>query len=260
MLSGFVVPSLAEVVGGAPIVTRTLRTAGIPESDLAGRIAGVVAAVDAAGDAGPRLAILASEGEVRVCLTAPAGSPAAALARELEASMVAELGPLVYGDGSATLEGVVSAGLRSRGMTLAVAESVTGGMLASRIVSVPGASDILVAGYVAYSAAAKVRDLAVPPETIDRHGLVSTETAAAMAAGARRRARADVALATTGEAGPLPAEAPVGRVCIGLAWEGGETAWTLGMSGTRDMIRRRGCTWALNQLRLWLQEQPPPPG
>jgi nicotinamide-nucleotide amidase len=254
MLEGFVVPSVRAAVGaGGAFVTQTLRTAGIAESDLAGRIAGVVAEVAAGGDEAPRLAILASDGEVRLCLTAPAGSPAAARSGELIAALAADLGQLVYGDGSATLEGVASEGLRARGLTLAVAESLTGGMLASRLVGVPGASDILLAGYVAYSAAAKVRDLGVPPEVIERHGLVSPETAKAMAAGARRRAGASVAVSTTGEAGPLPAEAPVGLVCIGLAWEGGETAWTLGpMGGSREMIRRRTCTWALNQLRLWL--------
>ncbi len=241
MMNGFVLPDLASRGGGAAVVTRTLRVVGIPESDLADRLAPVV---------GPNVGIYASQGEMRVCLTAPAsdagGLPALVQAvRDL-------LGPLVYGEGADTLEQVVSDLLRERGLRLAVAESLTGGMLASRLVGVPGASDILLAGYVAYSAAAKIRDLGVPPETIERHGLVSTETAVAMAAGARARAEADVALSTTGEAGPAPAEAPVGRVCVGMAWEGGASAWTFAMGGSREAIRRRTCTYALNRLRLWL--------
>ena len=96
----------------------------------------------------------------------------------------------------------------------------------------------------------------MPPDVIERHGLVSTETAVAMALGARARAEADVALSTTGEAGPAPAEAAVGQVCVGLSWEGGDAAWTFGMGGGREMIRRRTCTYALNRLRLWLLGDP----
>ncbi|MGH2718059.1 MAG: CinA family nicotinamide mononucleotide deamidase-related protein [Actinomycetota bacterium] len=264
MLEGFVVPSVRHATGGAPLRTRVLRTSGITESELAGRIAWAVERVAPGGAGHPRLAILASEGEVRLTLTAPEGSPADAEAGELAAAMAADLGTLVYGDASATLAGVVLSGLRSRGLSLAVAESLTGGMLASRLVDVPGASATLVAGYVAYSAEAKMRDLAVPAETIRQHGLVSEETARAMAVGARERAGASVALSTTGEAGPLPAEAEVGTVCIGIAWEGGTaleagaTAWTGRMPGTRALIRSRTATSALNRLRLWLLEQPGP--
>ena len=174
------------------------------------------------------------------------------------ASLVEEvrslLGPAVYGVDGDTLEGVVSDMLRARGLRLALAESLTGGMLASRLVGVPGASEILLAGYVTYSPEAKIRDLGVSPETIERHGLVSRQTAMAMAEGARARAGADVALSTTGEAGPLPAETEVGRVCVGLAWKGGATSWEIATAGSREMIRRRTCTWALNHLRLWLLE------
>ncbi|MEA2565650.1 MAG: nicotinamide-nucleotide amidase [Actinomycetota bacterium] len=245
MMRGFVLPDLSVRTGGSAIVTRTLRTAGIPESDLADRLAGVI---------GPNVGVYASQGEVRVCLTAPA-SDAGGLPG-LEREVRTRLGSLVYGEGDTTLERVVSGFLRQRGLRLAVAESLTGGMLASRIVGVPGASDIFVAGYVAYSAQAKIRDLGVPPDVIERHGLVSTETAVAMALGARARAEADVALSTTGEAGPSPAEAAVGQVCVGLSWEGGDAAWTFGMGGGREMIRRRTCTYALNRLRLWLLGDP----
>ena len=274
MIRGFVLPDLAVRTGGSPIVMRTLRTAGIPESDLADRLAGVI---------GANVGVYASEGEVRVCLTAPASEAGGLPA--LEREVRTRLGPLVYGDGDTTLERVVSDLLRQRGLRLAVAESLTGGMLASRIVGVPGASGILLAGYVAYSVEAKIRDLGVPVGVIDRHGLVSTETATAMALGARARAEADVALSTTGEAGPSPADATVGEVCVGLSWVGGEAAWTFRLGGGRgtagggetaggrgtagggamagarevngrEMIRRRTCTYALNQLRLWLLGDP----
>lgn len=258
MLEDFVVPSVRRATDGAPFRTRVLRTSGITESELAAKIAWVVERVAGEGAEHPRLAILASEGEVRLTLTAPEGSVADAEAAELAAAMAADLGTLVYGDSSATLAGVVLAGLQVRGMSLAVAESLTGGMLASRLVDVPGVSSTLVAGYVAYSAEAKRRDLAVPKTVIDRHGLVSEETARAMAVGARKRAGASVGLSTTGEAGPMPAEKEVGTVCIGIAWEGGATAWTGRMPGNRALIRSRTSTWALNRLRLWLLDQPMP--
>ena len=260
MMAGSVLPGLVQRssrTGGpaAALLTRVVRTAGIAEADLAERVAPVIAQAASGGPDGPRVAILASEGEVRVCLTAPQAGPAGEMLQALEAEVLRLLGPFVYGSGSDSLEAAVSARLRSMGLRLAVAESLTGGMLASRLVGVPGASDILLAGYVAYSADAKMRDLGVPAETIERCGLVSTETATVMAAGARVRAGADVGLSTTGEAGPAPAEADVGRVCVGLAWEGGDRAWEFKMGGTRDLIRRRTCTWALNQLRLWLAER-----
>jgi len=241
MLTGFVLPDLARRSGGRAALARTIRTAGIGESDVADALAGIL---------GPEDGIYATDGEVRVTLTASEGEGGRLASREEQVR--ARLGPMVYGADGDTLESVVSGLLRARGLHLAVAESVTGGLLAARIVDVPGASDILVAGYVAYSVQAKVRDLGVDPEVIEGFGLVSEETARAMAAGARARAGADVALSTTGEAGPAPAEANVGTVCVGLAWDGGEAAWTLRMGGTRAMIRRRACTYALNALRRWL--------
>jgi len=239
MLTSFVLPDLARRSGGRAPLARTIRTAGIGESDVADALAGLL---------GPADGIYATDGEVRVILTAPERSRLASREEDVRA----RLGAVVYGSDGDTLESVVSGLLRARGLHLAVAESVTGGLLAARIVDVPGASDILVAGYVAYSAEAKVRDLGVPPAVIEGFGLVSEETARAMASGARARAGADLALSTTGEAGPAPAEADVGTVCVGLAWDGGEASWTLRMGGTRPMIRRRACTYALNALRRWL--------
>jgi nicotinamide-nucleotide amidase len=269
MLERFVLPDLSSRIGPAALVTRMVRTAGMPESEIAERLAGVIGRLSAPAGPGPaaesgpgpgwsvpRLAILASDGEVRVGLTALGASPEQARASldGLVEEVRSLLGPAVYGAEGDTLEGVVSEMLRARGLRLAVAESLTGGMLASRLVDVPGAGDVVLAGYVTYSPEAKVRDLGVAPETIERNGVVSGETAMAMAEGARARTGADIALSTTGEAGPLPAEAEVGRVCVGLAWEGGATSWEMTTGGSRKMIRRRTCTWALNHLRLWLLE------
>jgi nicotinamide-nucleotide amidase len=277
MLEGSVMPDLSarlEARGeeGA-LVTRTVRTVGLPESEVAGRLASLVERLSspagsrpglgggpASGSIGrrPRVGILALDGEVRVGLTV--WGPGPEQARESLAGLVEEaralLGPAAYGGDDDTLEGVVSGMLRERGLRMAVAESLTGGMLAARLIGVPGASEVLSAGYVTYAPEAKVRDLNVPADTIERFGVVSKETAMAMAEGARARAGADLAVSTTGEAGPQPAETEVGDVCIGLAWRGGSTAWAITTGGSREMIRRRTCTAALGHLRQWLLEAP----
>ncbi len=118
-----------------------------------------------------------------------------------------------------TLENEVGERLRARGMTLAVAESCTGGLLGSRITDVPGSSDYFAGGVIAYSNRAKESVLGVPADLLARHGAVSREVALAMARGARRLLGADVALSTTGIAGPTGGtpEKPVGLVYVALA-------------------------------------------
>lgn len=124
--------------------------------------------------------------------------------------------------------------------------------MVSRLVGVPGASEFLNAGYVTYATEAKLFELGVPKEILDRHGAVSKETAIAMAQGARDRAHAKVGLSTTGEAGPEPQEAPVGTVFLGLAWDGGAAHRKFVAPGPRDAVRRWASQGALNFIRLWL--------
>ncbi|MGH2768316.1 MAG: CinA family protein [Actinomycetota bacterium] len=164
----------------------------------------------------------------------------------------------LFGAGNETLEAVVAEMLIQRNLTLSIAESVTGGLLASTLVSVPGASKFLRAGYVTYSSESKVRDLGLPPELLEEYGAVSEEVALAMAAGAREKAGTEVGLATTGEAGPEPAGAEVGQIYVAVAWSGGAVArgmWA-GHAGPgpagREEIRRRASQEALDLLRLWL--------
>lgn len=129
------------------------------------------------------------------------------------------LGPLVYGEGEAGLEAVVVHALRAAGLTLAVAESCTGGLVAERVTSVPGASAVFCGGVVAYANAAKEKLLDVPAALLTRHGAVSEPVARAMAEGARARFGTDFGVATTGISGPdggTP-EKPVGLVFVALA-------------------------------------------
>lgn len=252
MLADRVLPDLRGPAGGATLVSRVLRVVGLGESDVGGRLAAVIEDLDREREA--TLALLAGGGEVRVRITAKGSSPQRALERidPVERRVRGILGSAVYGADADTLEGVVAALLRQRRLTLAIAESVSGGMLASRLLAVPGASDFLLAAYVAYSPASKVDDLFVPASVLERHGAVSAETALSMAAGARARTGADVAVATTGEAGPEPAEAEVGTVYLGLAHLDGSLHRRFVAPGDREAIRRWASQAALNLLRLWL--------
>jgi len=153
------------------------------------------------------------------------------------------------------MEETVGRLLRERGLTLAVAESCTGGRIGDWITDVPGSSEYFLLGTAVYSNAAKQRVLGVSADTLAGYGAVSTQTAEEMAQGVRRIAGADVGLSTTGIAGPGggSAEKPVGTVCVGLAWEGG--AWSrrydLGDRG-RDWIKGFTAITALDRLRRWL--------
>lgn len=259
MLETTVLPELATA-GGAVIVSRVVKVAETPESEVASRLRGLIERLDR--DPTATVALLASAGEVRVRITAKDADRPRAEARldPVEDEIRGLLGPAVFGGAGDTLEGVVAGMLRSRGLSLALAESVTGGMVASRLVSVPGTSEFLAGSYVAYSADRKVHDLGVPALTLQRHGAVSAETAVAMAEGARRRTGADLGLSTTGEAGPEPAEAPVGTIYLGMAWAGGSASRRLLVPGERETIRRWASQGALNTVRRWLAEAGPSAG
>jgi nicotinamide-nucleotide amidase len=152
-------------------------------------------------------------------------------------------------------ESAVGELLRRRHLTLAVAESCTGGLIGHRVTDVPGSSEYFLLGIVAYSNDAKRNLLGVAPETLASRGAVSTEVAEEMARGVRRAAGADLGLSTTGIAGPgggSPGK-PVGTVCIGLAWEGGTWShrYQLG-EHDRAWIKARTADTALERLRQWL--------
>ena len=141
----------------------------------------------------------------------------------------------------------VGAALKAKGLTLATAESCTGGWVAMALTAVSGSSDWFERGYVTYSNAAKTEDLGVSEATLARHGAVSEEAAREMAAGALRRARAGVALAVTGVAGPTGGtpQKPVGLVCF--AWARGSTirSETRRFDGDRESVRRQSVLHAL---------------
>jgi nicotinamide-nucleotide amidase len=248
MMSEQVLPDLLSRAGDqAVIVSRSLKTWGTSESGLAEMIADRVDA-----QTNPTIAFLARGIEgltVRITAKAPTVEEARALI-EPEARALREiLGDLVFGVDDDTMETVVLDLLRKRGLTLALAESITGGLVASRLVSVPGTSEVLKGGVVAYMTDVKRSVLGVTAEKV-----VSAECAEQLATAARRMFEADVGLGVTGVAGPEEQEGqPPGTVFFGLAI-GDARAEAVGtqLPGQREMVRQFATISLLNLLRLKL--------
>ncbi|MDH5298162.1 MAG: CinA family nicotinamide mononucleotide deamidase-related protein [Desulfobulbaceae bacterium] len=194
--------------------------------------------------------------EVHVSLTVTGTSVADAdrLLREFDDEISVILGSFCYGDDGDLLEGVVGRLLRERRLTLALAESCTGGLVAHRVTAVAGSSDYFLGGVVAYSNELKEQLLGVDRATLVRFGAVSEETARAMADGARRVTGADLAVAVTGIAGPGGGseEKPVGTVCFALATPEAAHAFRLLFSGVRWQVQAKGAQAALDLVRRHL--------
>lgn len=244
LLEHEVAPRLADRSTGLVIRSATLRTSGVPESTLAERIGSLEDELVPLG-----LAYLPGTSGVDLRLTAwqlPPGEADTRLRDGLDRLREAA-GPCVYGEGDDDLAAVLLDLLRSKRLHLALAESCTGGLVAERVTAIPGSSDVLLGGIVAYVNEAKIALLQVPPEVVTGHGAVSAETAEAMVRGARAKFGADVAVAITGIAGPgggTP-EKPVGTVWFAFAV--GERVDSLmgRFVGSRGEIRARAAQAAL---------------
>ena len=250
MIERAVVPDLQERAGErAVIVSRVLRTWGVAESTLAEMIA---SRVDTQSN--PTIAFLASGIEgIKVRLTAKAADEPTAL--ELIAAEEDELrrllGPLVFGVDDDTMESAVGDLLLKQGLTLGVAESLTGGLVGARLVEVEGASEWFRRSIVSYASDVKFDVLGLPPGPV-----VSEEAAAAMASSACRVLGSDVGISVTGVAGPAEHDGqPVGTVCFGLSVDGEVTAVRTQLPGTRGLVRQFATISLLNLLRLRLLER-----
>ena len=237
-------PRLARLITGGVIVSRTLKLVGIGESH----------AEEALGDLthspNPTLATYAKSDGIHLRLTAKAAARAEAERQldEFEPRVRDRVSEWVYGGESDSFPAVVGALLRQKRLKLAVAESATGGQLASLITEAPGASDYFVAGYVAYSAKAK-QALGVSPEILAKYGTVAQATTQALAAAARQASGADVAVATTGNAGPDASEdKPVGLLHMVVDIQGRQVCQETRYSTTRTEYKRRGALEALHLL------------
>jgi nicotinamide-nucleotide amidase len=253
IVTASLVPWIRARRPGRRFLARTFSTFGVSESRLDELLAGAFDPAEA------RLAFRAAFPRMTVRLTVDGGEGDDLEGRMagLESRLRERLGACVYAVGNVGMEEEVGRLLRERGMTLAVAESCTGGRIGDWVTDVPGASAYFLLGIAAYADEVKRGVLGVSPATLERCGAVSPETAEEMAEGARRLSGASLGLATTGIAGPgggTP-EKPVGTVCIGLAWEGGRWSrrYDLGERG-RDWIKTITAVTALDRVRRRLLE------
>ena len=247
MFERAILPELLRRSGDpSVIVSRVLRTWGESESGLNERLDSLIAELDEPG--GPTLAFLASGWEgLKVRLTAKAASRDAAAEQldELERRIRSELGDLVFGLDGETMESVVLGELRQRGLTLGLAESVTGGLLSARLTGIAGASDVLRGSIVSYASEVKYELLGVADGPV-----VNERAALEMAQGARRVLSSDVGLALTGVAGPAEQEGmPVGTLCIGISDAEGSMSTTVRLPGEREQMRQFSVISSLDLLR-----------
>lgn len=248
-----VIPALLERMEGERniIVSRTLRTFGIGESALAAPLEDILTTAE-----NPTVApLIYGKTEVHLRLTAKARNEedARVLLDGMEPIIRERVGDYIFGVDDETLATVAIRLLTEAGKTVAVAESLTGGMLHSMLTDVPGASAALRGGVVTYHSDLKRDLLGVSPQLIETEGVVNAATAAAMADGVRRLCGADIGLATTGEAGPSAASrTAIGTVFIGLSANGHSETTDREYHGDREAIRMRSSLAALDLLRRYL--------
>jgi len=251
MFEESVLTILQQVAGEQAIVVRKLKCFGAGESAVAEMLGDMMQR-----DRNPLINCTVQYGVVtlHIIATAKDKEKAMQMAENDEKSLRNMLGKLVYGTGEQTLAEVVGEKLVRNKKTLAVAESCTGGMLAKLLTDIPGASRYFMSGWVAYSNQAKISELGVPDDLIQKYGAVSEQVAEAMAQGARRKAGTDFAIATTGIAGPAGGseQKPVGLVYIAIDSDSGCETGRYLFSHDREFIRLRAAQTALNMLRLQL--------
>ena len=253
MLEGIVRDRLAPRSGTAGLFRRVLKITGRAESDVDAQ-AQPTYAKWTSNPVPISTTILAVLGQIELHLTAQAASPDAAHAA-LDAAVLEMqhvLGPSVYSTDGRSLEGVVGDLLRQHALTIAVAESCTGGLLASRLTDVPGSSDYVERGVVCYSNRSKTELAGVPAALIAEHGAVSEPVATALAEGIRSRAGTNIGIGITGIAGPGGAtpEKPVGTVSVAVIVDDETRVRTFQFIGGRDMVKFQAAQAALNMTRL----------
>jgi nicotinamide-nucleotide amidase len=248
MIDQTIVPFLSQRITGSVIRHLTLRTSGVPESMLANRLGSIEELLD-----GAKLAFLPSASGVRMRITV-VGSHAEAVERkvsDVEGRIREKVGKHIYASGEIELEEAVGRLLEERKLTIAVAESCTGGLIADSITNIRGSSGYFERGVVTYSNKSKVELLGVPEEMIAAHGAVSSEVAVAMASGVRRIAGTSIGISTTGIAGPNGGTdaKPVGLVWIGFADAAEAFALKFNFGDDRLRTKERASQAALELVR-----------
>lgn len=230
------------------IRSKVLRVIGVGESAVEHMLKDIFDS-----QANPTIAPYAKDGEVHLRITAKTGIPeeADSLIAEMEQKVRAILDDNIYGCNEETLEEAVLKLLQKKNLTISLAESCTGGLVASRLTDIPGASASLISGVVSYSNESKINILKVKEETIRKYGAVSPQTAEEMAVGAKRLSNTDIGLSITGIAGPDggSAEKPVGLCYIGIAIGNSVNVQKIMLTGNRNRIRWGSSSRALDFLR-----------
>jgi nicotinamide-nucleotide amidase len=253
MLTERLIPHLRERFAlREAIYTRVIHTINIGESEIDHRIEELFRS-----SVNPKIAVLAHEFrcDVKVMAKADSQERAEQMIAPLQGEIEGRLAGHIFGYDRTTLEAAVLERAQTRGWKLATAESCTGGRIAAALTGVPGSSASFNGGIVAYENQVKIAQLGVPREMIEASGAVSESVALAMARGARERFDADVAIATTGIAGPgggTP-EKPVGTVWFAIGGRETERAWTFQFRGDRNAVQSRATTMALGSLWRYLE-------
>ncbi len=246
MFEEYVIPFLKKK-SDVTIVSKVLHLSGIGESGAAEKISDIMEKSE-----NPTVAPYAKPNEMifRISARGSNEEDAEQLIKPVVSEIYKRLGEYIYGEDDCTLEEAVVLRLEKMGLTLASAESCTGGLVAGRIVDFPGASKVFVDGVVSYSNESKVSRLGVSEETLANFGAVSEETAREMAQGVVKMLNADVGVSTTGVAGPDGGteQKPVGLVYIAVYFNGETTVRKLLLKGGRNKIRGRVVTEVLNLL------------
>ncbi len=236
------------------LVSRFIRIFGIGESAMETQILDLIQ-----GQVNPTIAPYAKEGEVTIRVTAKCarGEDGQELLGPVIEEIKKRLGNAVYSTEDKNMEEAAGELLISKGISLSLAESCTGGLIASRLTAIPGISRVFNRGIVCYSNQSKIENLGVNTETLQKHGAVSRETAVEMAEGILKNAKTDLGLSVTGIAGPEggTAEKPVGLVYVALAHSGGVECKEFRFWGSRDRIRNVTVLNALDMIRRHVLEQ-----
>ncbi|HHX60739.1 MAG TPA: competence/damage-inducible protein A [Epulopiscium sp.] len=246
MFQNQIVPYLSKFSNGI-LVSTIIRMFGIGESSMEKIIEDIIQ-----DQSNPTIAPYAQKGGLILRLTAWGESELEALEymKPVKSQLYERLGQYIYGEGEKGLAALVCEALIQKNLTISVAESCTGGMLASTFIDYPGISQVLGESHITYSNIAKIKYLGVEEETLNKYGAVSLETAKEMADGVRRIAGSDIGISTTGIAGPDGGtdEKPVGLVYLGISFGNETYTYKLNMTGDRQKVRHMTTMWAFYHL------------